>query len=333
MFVSSLPVITLAAIDGTTVGIAVAALIVGAVLAVVAMKVMGGKTISQARQEADRIIESAKKEAETAGKQVELEAQQAMIAKREAFEKETTEIRNELKETERRLTKREDNLDRKLDVLSTKEKHLDQQAEQIEQQKQEIAGKKEELEQVVSEQRDKLLRITNLSEDDARKMLLHQIEQEVQHEAGQLIQKEMEKAEEEARDNSLKITLQAIQRYAAEHTAASTVNAVDIPSDDMKGRVIGREGRNIRAFEQATGVDVIVDDTPGVVVVSRASIRFVEAVAAESLQKLIEDGRIHPTRIEEVVERRSQGSDGADHQIRQGRVHRSPDPGPAPEDR
>ena len=286
---------------GVTAAIAVVAALAGGAAAVLVLKILGGRTLSDARQDADRIIENARRDAETATKQVELEAQKDLIARREAFEKETNEIRNELKEVERRLTKREDNLDRKLDVLSTKEKHLDQQADDIEKQKAEIAGKKEELDQVVAEQREKLLRITNLSEEDARRLLLQQIEQEIQHEAGQLIQREMAKAEEEARDNSLKITLQAIQRYAAEHTAASTVNTVDIPSDDMKGRVIGREGRNIRAFEQATGVDVIVDDTPGVVVVSCFDpIR--RAVAAESLQKLIEDGRIHPTRIEEVVE-------------------------------
>ena len=127
------------------------------------------------------------------------------------------------------------------------------------------------------------------------------VEQDVQHEAGQLIQRCMDRAEEEAKNNALKVTLQAIQRYASEHTADSTVSAIAIPSDDMKGRVIGREGRNIRAFEKATGVDVIVDDTPGVVVVSCFDpVR--RAIASESLQKLLEDGRIHPTRIEEVVD-------------------------------
>ena len=295
-----LPSQTLALADALAVVLIVVAAIVGAGAMLLMLKLIGGKTLAQARAEADRLVEAAKREAQTARKQVELEGQQELIARREAFEKETNQVRNELKETERRLTKREDNLDRKLDALGTKEKHLDQQAEQIEQARAEIAGKSEQLDKLLDDQRQTLLRITNLSEDEARRIVLERIEREVQHEAGQIVQRELEKAEEDAKDNAQKITIQAIQRYAAEHTAASTVNTVDIPSDDMKGRVIGREGRNIRAFEQATGVDVIVDDTPGVVVVSCFDpIR--RAVAAEALQKLIEDGRIHPTRIEEVV--------------------------------
>ncbi|MDX1564285.1 MAG: ribonuclease Y, partial [Phycisphaeraceae bacterium] len=139
-------------------------------------------------------------------------------------------------------------------------------------------------------------------EEEAKKLLLDQLETEVKHEAGQIIQRELAKAEEEAKDNAQKITLQAIQRYAGEHTSTSTVSVVSIPSDDMKGRVIGREGRNIRSFEKATGVDVIVDDTPGVVVVSCFDpVR--RAIAAETLHRLIEDGRIHPTRIEEQAEK------------------------------
>jgi len=286
---------------GVAVALAVGGLVVGAVGAVLALRLIGGQTIARARQEAERIHEAARAEAENNRRQIELEAQQEMIAKREEFERQANETRNELKEQERRLTKREDNLDRKLDVLSTKEKNLEQQEQKLEQEKSEIAGKKEELDQLVADQRNRLLQIANMNEEDARKTVLGQVENEVQHEAGQIIQREVSRAEEEAREQSLKITLQAIQRFAAEHTANSTVSSVDIPSDDMKGRVIGREGRNIRAFEQSTGVDVIVDDTPGVVVVSCFDpVR--RAVAAESLQKLIEDGRIHPTRIEEVVE-------------------------------
>jgi ribonuclease Y len=279
----------------------VGGLAVGVAVAVLAIRAMGGKTLSAARDQAKKLVDDARQEADVLQKQKELEARNELIARREEFEKETNQTRNELKDQERRLTKREDNLDRKLDVLSTKEKNLDQLDAEVKNREKAVEHKEEELDKVIGEQRERLMQISRLSEDEAKRILLDQIETEVRHEAGQIVQRETAKAEEEAKEVSLKITLQAIQRYAAEHTAASTVSAVDIPSDDMKGRVIGREGRNIRAFEQATGVDVIVDDTPGVVVVSCFDpVR--RAVAAESLQKLIDDGRIHPSRIEDVVE-------------------------------
>ena len=146
----------------------------------------------------------------------------------------------------------------------------------------------------------KLLQITNLTPEAAKELLLQRVEEECRHEAGALIQKITEEAQEEAKDKSREIILQAIQRYAAEQTCDHTVSTVEIPSDDMKGRVIGREGRNIRSFEKATGVDVIIDDTPGVVVVSCFDpVR--REIARLSLDRLIQDGRIHPARIEEVV--------------------------------
>jgi len=269
---------------------------------------MGGKTLQEARAEAEKIVEEARRDAETLKKQMELDFREELAGKREEFEKEVASERNELKEQERRLTKREDNLDRKLDVLSTKEKALDDQEERVRKREQKIEGTQAELDEVLSQQRERLLQMSNMSEDEARRQLLERIETESQHEAGKIIQREIAKAEEEAQERSMKITLQAIQRYAAEHTSATTVSVVDIPSDDMKGRVIGREGRNIRAFEKATGVDVIVDDTPGVVVVSCFDpVR--RAIAAESLHKLIEDGRIHPTRIEELVEKTTKEMD------------------------
>ncbi len=297
---------TLAAVSAVPVALGVAGgLIVGAVVALLAVRAMGGKTISAARDQANRLLDEARHDADRLKQQMELEARNELIARREQFEKQTNETRNELKDTERRLTKREDNLDRKLDVLSTKEKNLDQLDGQLKQREHAVAQKEEELEKAIAEQRERLLQISRLSEEEARRTLLQRVETEMRHEAGEIIQRQTAKAEEEAKEVSLKITLQAIQRYAAEHTAATTVSAVDIPSDDMKGRVIGREGRNIRAFEQATGVDVIVDDTPGVVVVSCFDpVR--RAIAAESLQKLIDDGRIHPSRIEDVVEQTRQ---------------------------
>jgi ribonuclease Y len=284
----------------------------GAVGALICIKLFGARAIGGARQQADQIIRDARQEAQTLGKQLELDGRNELAQRREEFEKELYQARNELRENERRVTKREDNLDRKLDVLTTKEKYLDDQDNQLKGRERSIAAKDAELDQSIvqykgliatntEEQKREMMRISRLTEDDARKESLQIVEHEVQHEAAQIIQREMDIAHEECRENAQKITLQAIQRYASEHTADSTVSSVPIANDEMKGRVIGREGRNIRAFEKATGVDVIVDDTPGVVVVSCFDpVR--RAIASESLSKLLEDGRIHPTRIEEVVE-------------------------------
>jgi len=275
-------------------------------------RLLGSRAIGDARRQAHQVLTDARHEAETYRKQLELDLRNESAQKREAFDREVAEARSQVKEAEQRLTKREDNLDRKLDVLTTKERYLDEQDEKLKQREAEAAERETKLSRLIDEQREasehareqqkqELLRISNLNADDAKKEALRLVEQSAQHEAGQIIQIQMARAEEEAKENALKITLQAIQRYASEHTADNTVTAIAIPSDDMKGRVIGREGRNIRSFEKATGVDVIVDDTPGVVVVSCFDpVR--RAVAADSLRKLLEDGRIHPSRIEEVVE-------------------------------
>ena len=268
--------------------------------------------LARSQREAEGVLDNARKEGQTLVKQIELDARNDRAQRREAFEAEVQQERAELKEQDRRLSKREDVLDRKLDVLATKEKRLADHDEQIKGREDKVAVKERELEGLVEQRRKEneehararkaeLLRVSGLNEEQGRKEALAVLEQECGHEAAQIVQRHTERAEEEARQAALNITLQAIQRYASEHTAESTANAVPIPSDDMKGRVIGREGRNIRAFEKATGVDVIVDDTPGVVVVSCFDpVR--RATAAETLRKLLEDGRIHPARIEEVAE-------------------------------
>jgi len=293
-------------------GSTVIGVVIGAVGAVIITKIAGARTISHARREAQGILKEGRAEAETLKKQIELDTRNDLAKLRETFHKEANGQRSELKDSERRLTKREDTLDRKLETLGTKGRYLDEREDTLNQREKSVSAKDAELntalthqkelnEKAEHEQKQTLLRIANLSADDARKEALQMVEHETQHEAAQVIKRAMEQAEQECKENAQRITLQALQRYATEHTADATVSAIPIPSDDMKGRVIGREGRNIRAFEKATGVDVIVDDTPGVVVVSCFDpIR--RAVASESLQKLLDDGRIHPTRIEEVVE-------------------------------
>ena len=287
-------------------------LIAGSIGMFLLLKVTGIANINAAKKQAEDLLAQAKTEGETLAKQIELDARNEQVKRREAIDKELESSRDELAEKERRLTKREDNLDRKLDMLTLKEKNAADLEAEVKKREQAIAGKQEELDQIVAErkqlleefrteQKNTLLRVANMSEDDAKREALKVIETEVQHEAGQLIAKITDRAEEEAKDNALKITLQAIQRYASDHSSDHTVTSISIPSDDMKGRVIGREGRNIRAFEAATGVDVIVDDTPGVIVVSCFDpIR--RAVASETLHKLLDDGRIHPARIEELTE-------------------------------
>ncbi len=232
--------------------------------------------------------------------QAESEAKTEFIRRREKFDADTEATRSELRTEEKRLSKREDMIDQKLETLNAKERMLEAAERSLGEREKGLVSKDRQLNDLIAQQRTQLLKVTNLSVDEARAMLLEKMEKEMEGETAQLIERRLEEARDQAESQAREIILTAIQRYAADHTCDSTVSTVDIPSDDMKGRVIGREGRNIRAFEKATGVDVIVDDTPGVVVVSGFDpVR--REVARRSLEKLIQDGRIHPTRIEEVV--------------------------------
>ncbi len=284
---------------GITVGIAIG-LIIGGGAVFAFVQLTARNVLSRARADADAIRDSARREAETKAKEIELSWKQEQLKLKERFERENEAARKKLEEHESRLSKREDTLDRKLDTFAVKERHLDDLESKLAARDKSLNAKEQHLDQVLREQRDKLLQITSMSPDQAKELLLKRIEDECKQEAGAIIQRITEQAQDEAKDKSRQIILQAIQRYAAEQSADHTVSTVTIPTDDMKGRVIGREGRNIRSFEKATGVDVIIDDTPGVVVVSCFDpVR--REVARISLEKLVQDGRIHPARIEEVV--------------------------------
>jgi len=285
---------------GAYVLIAIIAIIAGAAGTWLLQNLLGKSQIKAAHQQATLIAEDAQLKADNIVKTAQLDSKAELIRRREEFEQETAAIRNELRESERHLSKREDTVDRKWESLTVKEKSLEKRDQKLQQREHDIASKDEQLSNTLSQQRAQLLRIAGISVEEAKEMLLHRLEDEVNHEASTIIENIMTKAKEEADSRSREITLNAIQRYAAGHTCDSTVSTVDIPNDDMKGRVIGREGRNIRAFEKATGVDVIIDDTPGVVVVS-AFDPIRREVARISLEKLIQDGRIHPARIEELV--------------------------------
>jgi ribonuclease Y len=282
-------------IIGVLLGLALGA---GGVLAF--MQRSARNVLTRARQEAEQLRENAIKEAQNKAKEIELAAKQQQLKDREQFERENQVAFRKLEDHESRLAKREDILDRKLDTLGVKEKNLDELERRLNAQQKSVASKDEQLTKALAEQRERLLQLAGMSAEQAKEVLLTRIEQECKQDAGALIQRITEQAQEEAKDKSRQIIIQAIQRYAAEQTSDHTVSTVVIPSDDMKGRVIGREGRNIRSFEKATGVDVIIDDTPGLVVVSCFDpVR--REVARMSLERLVQDGRIHPARIEEVV--------------------------------
>jgi ribonuclease Y len=277
------------------------AALVGAVLGALAVSLITRSSIGSARREADRIIHAAKAEGEAARQRIELEAEKNARERRGLLDKEIADALNELKKDQARLAKREETLDRKLDALSDREKNLDQRDTQVKQREDRLRTEETGLEQARSEVRERLQQLSGLSPEQAREQYLQEVREQSAHHAAILTQQIMEDAEANARSRSREITLQAIQRFAAEHVADSTVRAVKIPSEDMKGRIIGREGRNIRALEKATGVDILVDDTPGVIAVSCFDpIR--RAIASEALQKLVADGRVHPSRVEELVE-------------------------------
>jgi len=260
------------------------------------------KTHKFAGEKAQQIVEQAHKEAQNLRKEVELESKDLKLKLRSEFEQETKDTRRETKEAERRFAQREENLERKVDLLDGKEKKITQKENEIVQKEQNITKKEEELSRVLEEERQKLQRVAGMSSDEAKKLLLVRMEEEAKQDAAVMLKKLEEQTKAAAAKKARDIISLAIQRYAADHTVESTVSVVSLPSDDMKGRIIGREGRNIRALEVATGVDVIVDDTPEAVTLSGFDIVRRE-IAKRTLERLIEDGRIHPARIEEVVEK------------------------------
>ena len=292
-------IIALSGPAGLGLGVCVGGVVAAAACWVLQTQRAKGK-IQQASAQAQQMAEDAKLKAENIIKTAQLDAKTEQIQKREEFERETSKVRNELREQEMHLSKREDTVDRKWESVNTKERDLEKLRGKLEKREHDLASKEGQLTATLNEQRSQLLRIANVSEEEAKEMLLKRLETEVTHEASGLIERVVTQAREEAVGKAREITLNAIQRYAAEHTCDSTISSVEIPNDEMKGRVIGREGRNIRAFEKATGVDVIIDDTPGLVIVS-AFDPIRREVARQSLDKLITDGRIHPARIEEVV--------------------------------
>ncbi|MHC4663428.1 MAG: ribonuclease Y [Planctomycetota bacterium] len=254
----------------------------------------------RAHETSEEITANAKKEAETHRKEAEVALKEEMYRKREILEKEIQEEQKRLLQLETRLDKREDSFERKFELLNKKERHMENLEKKLQERQKKFREEEEKLEKLIDEEKKKLLEVAGLNREEAEKLLLSRLDKELEAESSNLIKKYVEQIEEDKTRKAQEIIATAIQRIAAPHTSEIVVSTIDIPSDEMKGRVIGREGRNIRAFEKATGVDVIVDDTPGVIVISGFdSVR--REMARRAMDKLITDGRIHPTRIEEVV--------------------------------
>jgi len=260
------------------------------------------KKTQEAEAKATQILEQAKKEAQDKHREAELEAKDLLYKMRQDFERSTQERRQEISSLEKRLTQKEENIDRRLDLLEKKEKEIEVKHEDLKKQEEGIKTKENQLQSLIAEEKERLQKISSLSAEEAKQILLSRLNDELNVEKAGLIKKQEEEIKSVGDKKAREVISLAIQRCAAEHAVETTVSVVNLPSDEMKGRVIGREGRNIRAFEMATGVDVIIDDTPEAVTLS-AFDTVRREVARLALEKLISDGRIHPGRIEEVVEK------------------------------
>lgn len=275
--------------------ITILAIIISFVIGYLVRKSLAEAKIASAEVQAKKLLDDAEKAAEAKKRESLLEAKEEVLKLRNEVERENKERRSELQRMERRLMQKEESLDRKTEAIEKKEEILNKkevEADKI----------KSDLNQLYSKQVAELERISGMTSEQARQMLLDGIEKEIQYEAAKIIKDIEDKAKEEGEKRAREVISLAIQRCAADHVAETTVAVIPLPSDEMKGRIIGREGRNIRAFETLTGIDLIIDDTPEAVILSGFDpIR--REVARISLEKLIVDGRIHPARIEEMVEK------------------------------
>lgn len=278
------------------------ALLVGTAAGYILTLRIFNRKVHSAQNLSARIVDEAKKDAETIKKEALLQAKENLLKVKADLEKETRERKSELDGFERRIRAKEENLDRRMDSLSQKESGLENRDKVLVQKENLLNEKHEKLNRMLEEQEAKLEKIAGITPEEAKDFLIQSMEQAAKHEAAGLVRKIEEETKRVADKKAREIIAYAIQRYAGDYVAENTVSVVNLPSDEMKGRIIGREGRNIRAIEAATGIDLIVDDTPEAVVLSSFDpIR--REVARISLERLITDGRIHPGRIEDVVKK------------------------------
>ena len=264
--------------------------------------------LKKAKEDAEKILKEAHFKADEMVRKADLDGKELLYKLRVDFEKQNASKKEELAQLEKRLIQREENLEKRLDFIESKEGELSRHEEMLKRTASEVAEKSKALERLIEEEKEKLKKISLLSPQEARELLLKRYEEEMRGEKAKMLKEMEESVREESETKAKEIISQAIQRCAVEHTTETTVSVVALPNDEIKGRIIGREGRNIRMFEMATGVDLIIDDTPEAVSLSSFDpIR--REVARLSLEKLVQDGRIHPARIEEIVEKTKQEFD------------------------
>ncbi len=277
-------------------------IIVGMFVGYFVMKKSNESKMAGARNSAEQIIEDAKREAEALKKEALLEAKDENHKLRTETESEIRERRSELQKQENRLLQREENLDRKDDALNKREAGLERKDEALAEKQQHIEQMESKAEELVQQQQSEMERISSLTREEAKSIILQQVENELSTDIAVMVKETEARAKEESDKKAKNILSLAMQRFAADHVAETTVSVVNLPNDEMKGRIIGREGRNIRTLETLTGIDLIIDDTPEAVILSGFDpIR--RETARLALEKLVSDGRIHPARIEEMVEK------------------------------
>jgi len=281
------------------------ALAAGAALGIVGLRFWARRRAGQEQAAAVDLLNEARKEAETIKKEAILQAKDSIFQMKAEFEKESKETRKELQNLERRLLQKEENLEKKSEALDKRESALSKRERAIQQRESELEERDRQVQLLFDEQRQRLESLSGISAQEAKDMLVRSIENEARHDAAMLLKRIETETREMADKKAKEIIALAIQRYAGDYVTEKTVSVVNLPSDEMKGRIIGREGRNIRALEASTGVDLIIDDTPEAVILSGFNpVR--REVARQSLERLIADGRIHPARIEEIVEKVSE---------------------------
>ncbi|MFQ5881628.1 MAG: ribonuclease Y [Candidatus Methylomirabilales bacterium] len=289
-------------VTGITWLILIGVAILSLALGFVTRNFVSRRRIVEAEERARTIVADAGKEAERRRKEAELEVKDMIFRAKADLEKEARERRNEFQDLERRLLQREESLERKLDLLERREQNIGVKEEELSRREQLLRESESKYQALLAEERQKLERISGMTTEEAKRALMQHMESEARLEAAALIKRIEDEAKETAERKAKEVLAITIDRCASDFVAEATVSVVDLPSDDMKGRIIGREGRNIRAFEKATGIDVIVDDTPEAVILSGFDSVRREA-ARIAMERLIADGRIHPARIEEVVEK------------------------------